>query len=55
VEPFVRGVYVNHLDSDDSKTRVRAAYGNNYARLEQIKTKYDPRNFFRMNNNIPPK
>ena len=55
VEPFARGVYVNHLDSDDSKSRVRAAYGNNYPRLEQIKTKYDPRNFFRMNNNIPPK
>ena len=55
VEPFARGVYVNHLDSDDPKTRVRAAYGSNYAKLEQIKTKYDPKNFFRMNNNIPPK
>jgi FAD/FMN-containing dehydrogenase len=54
VEPFSRGVYVNHLDSDDPKTRVRAAYGANYERLAQLKTKYDPTNFFRMNNNIPP-
>ena len=26
----------------------------NYERLAELKTKYDPTNFFRMNNNIPP-
>jgi FAD/FMN-containing dehydrogenase len=54
VEPFSRGVYINHLDADDPKARIRAAYGDNYERLAKLKTKYDPTNFFRMNNNIPP-
>jgi FAD/FMN-containing dehydrogenase len=54
VEPFSRGVYVNHLDADDSQLRTRAAYGDNYERLVAIKTKYDPTNFFRLNNNIVP-
>jgi FAD/FMN-containing dehydrogenase len=54
VEPFSRGVYVNHLDADDSQLRTRSAYGDNYERLVAIKNKYDPTNFFRLNNNIAP-
>jgi FAD/FMN-containing dehydrogenase len=54
IEPFTRGVYVNHLDADDGVTRVRAAYGQNYERLVSVKNKYDPGNLFRMNNNINP-
>jgi len=53
VEPFAKGVYANHLDTDDA-TRVRAAYGRNYNRLVSIKNKYDPENLFRVNNNISP-
>lgn len=53
VEPFTDGVYVNHLDSDDS-SRVANAYGENFSRLKEIKKKYDPDNFLRMNNNILP-
>jgi hypothetical protein len=53
IEPFTRGVYVNHLDGDDND-RVSNAYGENYARLQEVKRKYDPTNFFRMNNNIIP-
>ncbi len=54
VEPFTKGVYVNHLGGEDEATRVRAAYGPNYERLAALKTKYDPTNFFRLNNNIAP-
>jgi hypothetical protein len=47
------GVYVNHLGADEPE-RVRAAFGNNYARLVEVKQKYDPTNFFRLNQNIKP-
>ncbi len=34
---------------------LRASYGDaNYERLVEVKTKYDPENFFRLNQNIPP-
>jgi len=33
---------------------VAAAYGPNYRRLQQVKTEYDPTNFFHMNQNIHP-
>jgi hypothetical protein len=46
-----RGVYVNDL-GDDEPDRVRAAYGANYDHLVAIKAKYDPRNFFRGNQNV---
>ena len=46
-------MYVNHLDTDD-RGRVASANGPNYERLVSLKQKYDPDNFFRLNNNIPP-
>jgi FAD/FMN-containing dehydrogenase len=42
------------VDQDERMTRIQAASGDNYARLVEIKTKYDPANLFRVNNNIPP-
>jgi FAD/FMN-containing dehydrogenase len=48
------GGYVNFIGADEGTDRVRAAYGGNYARLARIKSVYDPDNFFRINNNIPP-
>ncbi len=51
---FAAGRYVNYLDDDETGEPVAEAYGPNYRRLQQIKAKYDPKNFFRMNQNIRP-
>jgi FAD/FMN-containing dehydrogenase len=54
MEPFLTGaVYVNDLE-DEGQDRVRAAHGEKYERLSQLKRKFDPDNFFRINQNIPP-
>ena len=50
---FNAGVYVNNL-GDEGDVRVRQAYGPNYDRLVEVKSKYDPANFFRHNQNIAP-
>ena len=54
LEPYAsEGVYVNYLDDlgDDS---AQNAYGRNWNRLTELKKKWDPKNLFRMNHNIPP-
>ncbi|HEX6749137.1 MAG TPA: FAD-binding oxidoreductase [Longimicrobium sp.] len=52
--PFATGaVYVNFLTQDETD-RVPAAYGANYARLVEVKRRYDPENLFRVNQNIAP-
>jgi FAD/FMN-containing dehydrogenase len=53
MEPYCAGVYVNTM-GEEGEARVRAAYGPNYERLVALKNKYDPTNFFRMNQNIKP-
>ena len=47
------GGYVNMI-MDEGEEHVKAAYGDNYARLTQIKAKYDPLNLFHVNQNIKP-
>jgi len=54
VQPMAAaGVYVNYLGTEGEQ-RVREAYGPNLDRLAEIKSRYDPDNFFRMNQNIRP-
>jgi FAD/FMN-containing dehydrogenase len=48
------GAYVNMMMEDEGDARVRASYRGNFARLAQIKQRYDPANLFRINHNIPP-
>jgi len=47
------GAYVNFM-MEEGEDRVRASYRGNYDRLAKIKAKYDPDNFFRVNQNIKP-
>ncbi len=47
------GGYVNMM-MDEGADYVQAAYRDNYARLAQIKARYDPGNLFRVNQNIKP-
>ena len=55
VQPQVsKAAYVNFLDQDEGADRIRAAYGDNYEKLVALKRKYDPTNFFKMNQNIRP-
>lgn len=48
------GAYVNFM-SGDEQDRVPEAYRERWGRLVAIKTHYDPDNFFRLNQNIPPR
>jgi hypothetical protein len=47
------GSYINFM-MDEGQERVRATYAGNYGLLAEIKSKYDPGNFFRVNQNIQP-
>jgi FAD/FMN-containing dehydrogenase len=49
----MEGGYVN-FSSDDDDTQIRANYRHNHERLVRIKRRYDPRNLFRLNQNISP-
>src|ERR671934_872318 len=54
LKPYHMGAYVNFLE-EGGEDRVRAAYGpQKFARLQELKRRYDPDNFFHINQNIPP-
>ncbi len=48
------GAYVNFMMEGEGEERIRASYGENYEQLARVKAKYDPENFFRVNQNIRP-
>ncbi|MHC6594367.1 FAD-binding oxidoreductase [Arthrobacter sp. C152] len=47
------GGYLNFQDADD-QSRIEDTLGSNYGRLADLKAKYDPDNFFHINQNIKP-
>jgi FAD/FMN-containing dehydrogenase len=54
LQPWHEGVYVNFLGNEGAE-RIQQSYGpKKYERLQSLKRKYDPDNFFRINQNIPP-
>jgi FAD/FMN-containing dehydrogenase len=54
LHPFsAGGGYVNMM-MDEGEDTVKAAYRDNYARLAEVKRKYDPGNLFRVNQNVKP-
>ena len=51
-EPHSSGMHLLNFQSEAGDDVVRAAFGKNYARLAEVKRKYDPANFFSLNQNI---
>ncbi len=55
MQPFLSSErYVNYLGDDEGSGPVADAYGANFERLRKIKTDYDPKNIFHLNQNIKP-
>jgi hypothetical protein len=48
------GVYINFM-SGDEQDRVLEAYRERWDRMVAVKSHYDPNNFFRLNQNVPPR
>jgi hypothetical protein len=49
----VGGAYINFM-MEEGEERIKATYRDNHDRLVEVKNKYDPNNFFRVNQNIKP-
>lgn len=54
MKPFSSGAYLLNALGEESHDVIKAAFGPNYDRLVEVKKKYDPSNFFRLNQNIKP-
>ena len=54
MKPHSSGAYLLNFLSEEDPDTIKAAFGANYPRLAQVKKKYDPTNFFRINQNIQP-
>jgi FAD/FMN-containing dehydrogenase len=54
LKPHSSGGYLLNFLSEESPDTIRAAFGSNYPRLVELKAKYDPTNFFSLNQNVKP-
>jgi FAD/FMN-containing dehydrogenase len=55
IHPYSEGgAYLNFLQGDEGEERIRDSYRGNFARLVEVKRRYDPDNRFRVNHNIDP-
>jgi hypothetical protein len=54
LRPYSSNGYLLNFIGDEEPDTIRAAFGSNYARLVELKTKYDPTNFFSLNQNVAP-
>lgn len=52
MQPFSSGGYLLNFTAEEGPDVIKAAFGNNYDRLAELKRKYDPTNFFSLNQNI---
>jgi hypothetical protein len=52
--PHETGAYINFLDAEGNEAVVESYGAGKYARLRELKRRYDPDNFFHINQNIPP-
>lgn len=54
LKPYSSRHYLMNYLNDETPDVVRRAFGSNYPRLVELKTKYDPTNFFSLNQNVQP-
>jgi FAD/FMN-containing dehydrogenase len=54
MKPHSSGAYLLNFLSEEDADTIKAAFGANYPRLAQVKKKYDPTNFFSINQNVQP-
>ncbi len=56
LRPHTVGNYLNFPGLlEEGEAQLRASFGDNYDRLVEVKTRWDPDNVFRLNHNIPPR
>jgi hypothetical protein len=54
LEPYSSGSLLNFMSGGNPEA-IQVAFGSNHARLVEVKTKYDPTNFFSINQNVVPR
>jgi hypothetical protein len=55
LKPYSSNAYLLNFLGDEGPEIIRGAFGSNYAWLAELKTKYDPTNFFSLNQNVEPR